>query len=1017
MSRRTACVCAGLTALLIGAASTSAEQLFPDNVPPLANQQFVNETPKRWFVELTSAPTADGGSLTTIKQEKSAFRTALKNSKLPVAELKAYDNLFNGFSLSSTAADIARVKRLPGVVAVYPVRTHAVPTVTMQAAPELFYALAQTGADIAQSELGLSGVGVKVAIIDTGINYLHPDLGGCFGPGCKVAYGRDFVGDAYYDDSSSDSYSPIPQPDADPLDCNGHGSHVAGIVAASGFVRGVAPGATLGAYKVFGCDGTTSSDVLLAAMEQVLADGMQVLNMSVGDAFEWPAFPTAKAATRLVNKGVVVVASNGNAGTDGLYAGSAPAVADKVIAVAAFNNGVIRESGIELQGVADPIPFQPVQGAPSVVLETSGDFARLKGSEGCNRHGHRLPEVNGKIALVKRGGPCSFYEKAKNLQDAGAAGVVIANNKPGKLVNVSVGKNRGGADSSNAADEISIPVVTIEKNDGAKIEGRILTLTEGRILADAQGRILTDTDGRILSDPEGIFLVDAQGRILGRILTDAEGRILTGPDGRILSAEEGRILADQLGRILAGFDGGYLSDLDGRILSELYQSYLASQSETVSEAEFAALLEWAIETLYLVDMDVVADVIQLRWTLRWIDASIASSELMAGLVSGFSSYGVSPDLALKPDIGAPGGNVFSTYANVPGAALFDGQPYAISSGTSMASPHVAGAVALLLEAKPDTSSQEVRARLANSADAHQWWGDQNQVEMTHRQGAGMLDIDNAVLSDTLIQPGKLSFGESENGPVSRRLSVRNEALVTQTYALSARGTATTGPDTVADQFFTSHDSVSFAQIVTVDGAMQAIPVTAISLAPGSTATIEITVAADTSLFDGSLHSGFIDLVSDKNASYSVPYVGYKGDYQTRVALTPTDKGFPWLARLDGSSYLKVNDSVSFTLAGGDVPYFLLHFDHQVRRLRLDVTDAFSGKAWHRALDTEYLARHANSEGFTAYAWDGKTVAGGKTYTVPNGRYRVEVSVLKALGDELNPAHWEKWSAPEIVINR
>jgi subtilisin family serine protease len=88
-------------------------------------------------------------------------------------------------------------------------------------------------------------------ILDTGIDYRHPALGGCFGPGCMVACDSDFVGDVY-DHSSVDR---APKPEDDPMDCAGHGTHVAGIVAArhvgpqaqdpQNFV-GVAPGGKCG---------------------------------------------------------------------------------------------------------------------------------------------------------------------------------------------------------------------------------------------------------------------------------------------------------------------------------------------------------------------------------------------------------------------------------------------------------------------------------------------------------------------------------------------------------------------------------------------------------------------------------------------------------------------------------------------------------------------------------------------------------------------------------------------------
>jgi subtilisin family serine protease len=147
-----------------------------------------------------------------------------------------------------------------------------------------------------------------------------------------VVTGWDFVGDAFNADASSSSYNPVPTEDANPDDCAGHGTHVAGIIGAN--AGGVAPNVTFGAYRVFGCNGSTEADVMMAAMERALADGMQVVNQSIGSSFQWPEYPTAKAADRLVKAGVVMVASIGNSGTSGLYAAGAPGVGKKVIVVA-----------------------------------------------------------------------------------------------------------------------------------------------------------------------------------------------------------------------------------------------------------------------------------------------------------------------------------------------------------------------------------------------------------------------------------------------------------------------------------------------------------------------------------------------------------------------------------------------------------------------------------------------------------------------------------------------------------
>ncbi|KAI8866193.1 hypothetical protein GQ42DRAFT_128543, partial [Ramicandelaber brevisporus] len=102
----------------------------------------------------------------------------------------------------------------------------------------------------ARSRYGLTGKGVKVGVIDSGIDYTHPDLGGCFGPGCRVQYGYDFV-----------AKKDVPE------ECEGHGTHVAGIIGAQGSeVAGVAPEVTLGAYRVGSCFGEVEESDVVAAL-------------------------------------------------------------------------------------------------------------------------------------------------------------------------------------------------------------------------------------------------------------------------------------------------------------------------------------------------------------------------------------------------------------------------------------------------------------------------------------------------------------------------------------------------------------------------------------------------------------------------------------------------------------------------------------------------------------------------------------------------------------------------------
>src|SRR5262249_42589748 len=155
--------------------------------------------------------TADGTSLATVRNEKAAFRSAAAKAGVKYAERFAYDTLFNGLSVAVTPSQLTKLARISGVKAVWPVNIVRLPPTTQTLDPDLVTAITMTGADIAHSELGLTGAGVKVAVMDTGIDYHHPDLGGCFGPGCRVATGWDFVGDAY----NAEDPTPVILPDPD----------------------------------------------------------------------------------------------------------------------------------------------------------------------------------------------------------------------------------------------------------------------------------------------------------------------------------------------------------------------------------------------------------------------------------------------------------------------------------------------------------------------------------------------------------------------------------------------------------------------------------------------------------------------------------------------------------------------------------------------------------------------------------------------------------------------------------
>ncbi|KAF5607156.1 subtilisin-like serine protease [Fusarium subglutinans] len=183
---------------------------------------------------------------------------------------------------------------------------------------------------------GIRGKGSTVAIIDTGIDYTHKALGGCFGPGCKVKGGYDLVGADW--ETHNERMHPK-QPDNDPMDYQGHGTHVAGIIAAKNeWLTGVAPEAELLIYKVFSDDPwETDEETIMQALCDAYNAGADVITSSIGQPNGWSDNPWAMLASRLVDKGVVVIASAGNEGEFGPFYSSSGAVGRGVLAVAAAN--------------------------------------------------------------------------------------------------------------------------------------------------------------------------------------------------------------------------------------------------------------------------------------------------------------------------------------------------------------------------------------------------------------------------------------------------------------------------------------------------------------------------------------------------------------------------------------------------------------------------------------------------------------------------------------------------------
>ncbi len=618
------------------------------------------------FVALDRKPAVDAfeekkpqGKEAAKQAAKQAKNDASATADQVVGELKAKDtatkelyrtaNGVPGVVVTAEAAKVRELANRPDVAAVYPV----VPKKRQNS-----NAVQLTRTLNVWQQYGKLGDDIRVGIIDTGVDYTHANFGGpgtvdAFRavnpravdpnfPTAKVVGGYDFVGEEY-DGESKDPAINTPKPDPNPIDCNGHGSHVAGTTAGFGenadgstfkgdytkldaaklnemkIGPGTAPKALIYALKVFGCDGSTN--VTSQALDWSLdpdgdgdfSDHLDVVNLSLGSDYGAPDDPDSLFVKKLYRVGVMPVFSAGNGGD--LYdIGGSPGNTPEALTVASTRDSFVLRDGAEANGQAKPGQYsQNFTGylgfdktRPVVKLTQAGNL------DGCQPITENLA---GKFVWLEWDDNdatrrCGSGGRTNNAQAAGAEGVVLSST----LNNFNAG----------IAGNATIPVFQ--------------------------------------------FTGDATNQV--RPLLDA----------------------GTLNVRMAGV---------------------------------------------------------LRTTVPTHDQSISDTP------SSFTSRGTRGQ-SIKPDVAAPGDTISST-------AVGSGNDRMVISGTSMASPHVAGIAALVRQAHPDWTLEEVKASIMNTSGADV--RENGKTFAPNRAGTGRVDgksaIDNQVLA----------YVEEDNGYVSANFGV------------------------------------------------------------------------------------------------------------------------------------------------------------------------------------------------------------------------------------------------------
>ncbi|HYC93673.1 MAG TPA: S8 family serine peptidase [Thermoanaerobaculia bacterium] len=290
---------------------------------------------------------------------------------------RQYKLTFAGASARVSAKALPAIRALSYVRAVYEdtrFEAHLSSSVPVIRAPQ------------AREKHDTRGRGVVVAIIDTGIDYRHWALGKGFGPGFKVVGGYDFANN-----------------DSDPIDDYGHGTHVAGIVAGTTApVLGVAPEATLLAYKVLAADGSGSLSDIIAGVERAIdpnndgdpSDRADVVNMSLGGPLEWDD-PLVRAVERGIAAGAVFALSAGNRGRVGTL--GSPAVAPSAITVGATDLSDVRADFTSRGPSGGTWQVKPEVSAPGVGIVSAVPDGGTLSASGTSM---AAPHVAGLAALL-----------------------------------------------------------------------------------------------------------------------------------------------------------------------------------------------------------------------------------------------------------------------------------------------------------------------------------------------------------------------------------------------------------------------------------------------------------------------------------------------------------------------------------------------------------------------------------------------------------------------------------------
>ncbi|KAM0132691.1 hypothetical protein ACHAP3_006361 [Botrytis cinerea] len=779
---------------------------------------------------------------------------------------------------------------------------------TVTGAGDLASALEMGGVDKLHAK-GIKGKGIKIGIVDTGVDYRHPALGGGFGTGFKITGGYSFV---YDNGTLGDSSDPLST-------CltGGHGTHVSGIlgmdpISENGYfpISGVAPEANLYMYRTFDCSNAGGSDTIMAGMLKAHEDGVDVISMSLAVGTEFPSTPDPLAS---------VVQSITQAGT--------------AVIVAVGNEGSLGQYATELF-TADYPSSEP--GAIAVGAIANRDFPLV------------YPAVDSANSTL------------------GYASVWPVN----LTVPVYIYLVSDGCDSSTWADALN----TV-----------------------SQSGLLNTT----------IFAFEA-----------FETTTYCNPNS-IASGWKS-------GKVQPVYVMGYNSDIANSYLLE-YNVFSPSYFGSVSYINLNT-----DDGITLVNNYGLVGGFP-KYTLTFTGNNFKSPpQHTGGLVDYYSNFGPTYfTYDLKPQISAPGGHILSTYP------LGVNSNYAILSGTSMATPYVAGCFALVKSQFPTASTSQILDLLQTTAAPVNWVWNSTIISATAQQGAGLINAYDAIYAQTTISPGQIVLGDDSTHNVfgAANITIDNISGSTKTYTLSHIGAGYTDGQL---------SGRNYNQIALYGTGV--FPTPTVTLAGGQSKTIDFSIVPPIGVVASNrpVFGGYIKVSSSTGETYTVPYIGppysmFNASYISVIQVA----GFNSAGTPEkDTGFLEINPTRQYGIAADIPQQYTLAFRFDLLPANTNITA--NKHAYNISQTFPYISSQstANSSifGYPSFGtytnrtatvangairpanyiqyWTSAQITGddGVSYNVGDGDYRFFASVLRWGGKVGKIEDYDTWLGPILRFN-